>query len=71
MCKPRGRRKLGEGVGEEVRKEDQNICFSAAPAGPGAALLLWEGRLCRLQCGSERFMPCTLNTYRRLSTAQF
>ena len=71
MCKPRGGRKLGEGVGEEARKEDQNICFSAAPAGPGAAPLLWEGRLCRLQCRSERFMPCTLNTYRRLSTAQF
>ena len=28
-------------------------------------------KLCRLQCGSERFMPCTLNTYRQLSTAQF
>lgn len=57
MCKPNCRRKLREGLGEEVRVEYQNICFSAALAGPGAALLRWEGRLCRLQCGSERFMP--------------
>ena len=49
MCKPKGRRKLGESVGDEVRVEDQNICFSAALAGPGVALLLWEASLCRLR----------------------
>ena len=38
MCKSKGRRKLWEGAGEEVRVEYQNICFSAALADPGAPL---------------------------------
>lgn len=71
MCKSKGGRKLEEAAAEEVRVEDQNRCFSAALASPGAAPLWWEGRLCRLQYGFGRFMPCTPNTYRRLSTAQF
>lgn len=66
MCKPEGRRKLEEGVGEEVRVEDHNMCFSAAAEQPHAC-----GReTLQVAVRSERFMPCRLNTYQRLSTAQ-
>lgn len=60
----------GVAAGKEVRVEYQNICFSAALAGPGVAPLRWEGGPAGCSA-SERFMPCTPSVHRRLSTAQF
>lgn len=60
---PEGEGSWGWG-GRVWRKRRQESDWTYAfqlPAAAWSNALLWEGRLCRLQCGLERFMPHTLN----------